>query len=392
MLDAETSSARDDGLPPEAARAETDQPPAEPPAAPRRRRRRGVLLGGAAVLAIGAGVGWYVTQHNQTSPSTSTSSLPTAPVVRTDLTSTFDIDGTLGYGASINVLGGSAGRVTWLPKPGAVIKQGNRVYGVDGKSIPLFYGPAPLWRTLSSGVADGSDVRLLEQNLKALGYGSGVTVDRRYTWATAQAVKKWQKAQGMSQTGQVGPDDAVVQPAAIRVTKVEAVLSGPAGGALFTASDTRKVVTVNVPVNEAQGVAREGASVRVELPAGKKVTGKIASVGTVATSSSGTEAQTGQGTETATVPVTITLDAKSSEGTLDGAPVTVGFSSSEHKNVLSVPINALLATTDKTYSVRVVDAAGTVRSVPVQLGIFDGDNVEVTGDLSAGMKVQVPPS
>jgi peptidoglycan hydrolase-like protein with peptidoglycan-binding domain len=273
-----------------------------------------------------------------------------------------------------------------------VIDRGDRAYGVNGKSIPLFYGTAPLWRTLNTSVADGADVRLVEQNLKALGYGDDITVDRDYTWATAQAVKKWQKSLGKTQTGTVEPDDAVVQPAAIRVTKVDAALSGAAPAKLYTASDTRKVVTVDVPVNEAQGVAKEGAPVRVELPGGKKVNGKILTVGTVATSSSGTEAQTGQGTETATVPVTITLDAKSSQGTLDGAPVTVGFSSTERKGVLAVPINALLATTDTEYAVRVVDAAGTVRSVPVKLGIFDGDNVEVTGDLSEGAKVQVPPS
>lgn len=390
MLDAETSSARDDRPSPGRPR-EADPPPAEP-AAPRRRRRRGVLLGGAAVLAIGAGAGWYVMQQNQTATTTTTSSLPTASVVRTDLTKTFDVDGTLGYGASVTVLSGGSGRITWLPKVGTVLDRGDRAYGVDGYRVPLFYGAAPLWRTLSQSVADGSDIRLLEQNLKALGYADGVTVDRSYTWATAQAVKRWQKAQGKARTGTVEPDDVVVQPAAIRVTKLVAVLGGSAGGTAFTASDTRKVVTVDVPVNEAQGVARVGATVRVELPGGKKVPGKISSVGTVATSSSGSEAQTGEGTETATVLVTITLDKKSSEGTLDGAPATVGFSSSERKGVLAVPVNALLATTDKVYSVNVVDESGAVRSVPVRLGIFDGDNVEVSGELSEGMKVQVPPS
>jgi multidrug efflux pump subunit AcrA (membrane-fusion protein) len=90
--------------------------------------------------------------------------------------------------------------------------------------------------------------------------------------------------------------------------------------------------------------------------------------------------------------VTITLADKGGAATLDGAPVTVGFSSSERRNVLAVPINALLASTGTDYSVRVVDADGTVRPVPVRLGIFDGDDVEVTGDLAEGMKVQVPPS
>lgn len=352
-------------------------------------RVRRMLLAGAAVLAVGAGC--YLTRHGRTAAPASTSPLPTAAVVRTSLTKTFDIDGTLGYGASSTVLGGAAGRITWLPRVGAVIERGDRAYGVNGTPIPLFYGSAPLWRHLSAGVADGSDVRLLEQNLAALGYAGGVTVDRSYTWATAQAVKRWQKSRGVPRTGTVGPDDAVVQPAAIRVTGVDAALGAPSGGALYTAGDTRKVVTVDVPVNEAQGVAREGASVRVALPGGTKVTGRIRSVGTVATSRAA-QAQTGAGTETATVPVTITLDRNSGAGTLDGAPVTVGFAGAERKDVLAVPVNALLASTDTEYAVRVVDGDGTTRSVPVRLGIFDGDDVEVTGDLTEGMKVQVPPS
>jgi len=389
MPDAGISSAKDDrpaDTPPEA-----DQTPGEPAPRPRR-RRRGVLLGSVAVLAIGAGAGWFFTQRNQTTTPATTTDLATALVVRADLTKTFDIDGTLGYGASINVLGGAAGRITWLPRPGDVIERGDQAYGVNGKSIPLFYGSAPLWRTLDTSVANGADVLLLERNLKALGYAGDMTVDRDFTYATAQAVKRWQEALGKTRTGAVGPDDAMVQPAAIRVTKVEAVLSGSAPARLYTASDTRKVVTVEVPVNEAQGVAREGTTVRVELPGGKKAPGKIINVGTVATSASGTGAQTGQGTETATVPVTVTLGAGNGRGTLDGAPVTVGFSSTEHKGVLAVPINALLATSDTQYAVRVVDAAGTARTVPVKLGIFDGDEVEVTGELSEGMKVQVPPS
>src|SRR5262249_905554 len=101
---------------------------------------------------------------------------------------------------------------------------------------------------------------------------------------------------------------------------------------------------------------------------------------------------TGQGTENATITVTVTLEDSSSVGSLDGAPATVRFTSTEHKNVLAVPVNALLASADGTYSVDVVDASGAVRAGPVKLGSFGGDNAEVTGDLTAGMKVQVPRS
>jgi peptidoglycan hydrolase-like protein with peptidoglycan-binding domain len=352
-----------------------------------------VLLGGAALLAIGAAGGGYALRSGKTSTTTTTSELPTASVVRTDMANTVDADGTLGYGDGYTVLGGGTGRITWLPKAGDVIQRGQRAYGVDGYTVPLLYGSTPFWRNQQQGVTDGDDVLELERNLSALGYGDGLTVDRTFTWATAQAVKNWQRDLGRSRTGVVAPGDVVMQPGAIRVSKVQAVLGGPANGTVYTASDTEREVTVQLPVNEAQTVAHEGAKVRVTLPGGKNATGTISSVGSVATASStNSKSQTGQGTENATITVTVTLDESSSVNGLDGAPATVRFTSTEHKNVLAVPINALLASAEGQYSVDVVDASGAVRSVPVKLGIFDGDNVEVTGDLAPGMKVRVPRS
>ncbi|MEN3308803.1 MAG: hypothetical protein V7603_5005 [Micromonosporaceae bacterium] len=377
MLDSETVGPGQDGRPP-----------------PRRRRRRlrWVLLGGTAVLAIGAAGAGYALQGGESS-STTASELPTVPVVRADMTSTFDADGTLGFGAGSTVLAGGGGRITWLPKAGDVIERGKRAYGVDGHSVPLFYGSTPFWRELRQGISTGDDVLELERNLAALGYGGGLTVDSTFTWATAEAVKNWQNDLGVTETGAVALGAVVIQEGPIRVAKVQVVLSAPASGAVFTATDTEQQVTVELPVSEAQGVARKGAKVRVALPGGKNATGVISSVGTVATAgSTGSTSQTGEGTENATITVTVVLDKSSGAGNLDGSPATVGFTSTEHRNVLAVPINALLASAEGEYSVNVVDDAGAVRAVPVKLGIFDGDNVEVAGDLDPGMKVQVPRS
>jgi multidrug efflux pump subunit AcrA (membrane-fusion protein) len=176
------------------------------------------------------------------------------------------------------------------------------------------------------------------------------------------------------------------------VTKVEATLGSRASGPVLTVSGTARRITVDLPVTD-EGLAKKGAKVEVTLPGGEKTTGTVDSIGTVATAGdTNSESQTGEGTENATVPVYITLDKKDSAGSLDGAPATVGFTSEEHKDVLAVPINALLASSEGKYEVKVVDDDGTVRSVPVELGIFEGDKVEVKGNLEAGMKVQVPES
>jgi peptidoglycan hydrolase-like protein with peptidoglycan-binding domain len=359
---------------------------------PRHRRGRWLVVGAVAVLAVGtAGTAYALRADAQAAASTDTT-LPTAPVTRTDLSSATQVDGSLGYGDSYTVLGSGFGRITWLPALGKAIVRGKAVYRVDGHPVPLFYGAMPFWRPLESGVTSGNDVLELERNLAALGYGSGMTVDRAFTSATRSAIKQWQHDLGVSRTGTVSPADVVMLPGSIRVTSLTAVPGGPSAGTVLTASGTRRQVTVKMPVSS-QAIARKGAKVRIELPGEKSTTGHIASVGTVAIADkTNAQSQTGESTESATITDMISLDRSSDAGTLDGAPVTVGFTSVEHKDVLSVPVNALLAAADGSYSVNVVDDAGRITSVPVKLGVFDGDNVEVTGDLTEGARVQVPMS
>ena len=358
------------------------------------RRHRGVwpAVVAVALLAVGTVGTVHALRDDDRAAASTGTTLPTAPVTRTDLSSATRVDGSLGYGGAYTVLGSGSGRITWLPALGTVVVRGTAVYGVDGHPVPLFYGAMPFWRTLGAGTTSGNDVLELERNLTALGYGAGLTVDRTFTSATRSAVREWQDDRGVSRTGTVSPADVVMLPGPIRVTEVTAVPGGPAGGTVLTASGTTRQVTVKLPVSS-QEVATKGAGVRIELPGGRSTTGHVSSVGTVATAEkTDARSQTGEGTESATITVSVTLDKPSDAGTLDGAPVTVGFTSVEHEDVLSVPVDALLAAADGTYSVNVVDDAGQVTSVPVELGIFDRDDVEVTGALTEGARVQVPRS
>jgi peptidoglycan hydrolase-like protein with peptidoglycan-binding domain len=359
--------------------------------APRPPRRRRLALAGIAVVAVGAaGTAIVLTGGSDDQPPAGPSPA-TADIVRTDLTDQTQVDGTLGYSGSYTVMAGGHGRLTWLPDEGATIRRGKRVYGMDGHSVPLFYGATPLWRPLSSGMS-GTDVRELERNLTALGYGDDVTVDKDFTAATAAAVRSWQDDLGVTETGTVAPGDVVMQPGAIRVTKVSGTLGAPAGGRVLTATGASRQITVQLPVTQ-QELAKPGAKVSVDLPGGRSGTGHISSVGTVASAGedgSDGQAQTGQDTQTAAIPVYVTLDRASAAGRLDGAPVTVGFTSGTHKGVLAVPVQALLAASDGTYTVEVVSGTGR-RQVPVSLGIFADGKVEVSGTgLAAGMKVEVP--
>ena len=152
--------------------------------------------------------------------------------------------------------------------------------------MPLLVGDLPLYRPLHTGVPDGPDVRVLEQNLAALGYGDGLAVDETFSAATAAAVNAWQHDLGLAETGAVGPGDAVVLPAAVRIASVAAQLGAPAQGNLLTVTRTTRSVTVDLPVAQ-QELASRGARVQVELPDGRLVAGTVASIGTAVTSDSG---------------------------------------------------------------------------------------------------------
>lgn len=278
-----------------------------------------------------------------------------------------------------------------LPRVGDVVKQGDTMYEVNGRRVPLFYGPSPLWRALAKGVSNGPDVLLLEKNLAALGFGSDLNIDEKFTDGTAAAVKRWQKSLGLPQTGRVDPSAVAVQPGAVRVTVVKASIGGPAQGEVAAVSGTGRLVDVKLPVDQ-QNLARKGDKVSVKLPDGRTTTGTISEIGTVASKEEQSGGMPGQGGGKATVPVTVTLDKPEEAGSLDGAPVSVGFTSQSRKGVLSVPVNALVALAEGGYAVEVVDsAAGTRKLVGVQPGLFANGRVEIAGEgLAAGQNVRVP--
>ncbi|GGV05385.1 hypothetical protein GCM10010495_16440 [Kitasatospora herbaricolor] len=361
----------------------------------------------------------------------------TAPIVRGDLTVTADIDGTLGYtgtgslyaqapapapdqgsgqgespgGAprpqgggqpSPSPSGGPKGGdpdaddrntgtrlFTGLPKVGDSFKRGDTVYHVNGRPVPLFQGEAPLWRALTKGVPDGPDVRLLEQNLAALGFGKDLQVDEKFTDATTAAVKRWQKSLGVPQSGRVDPSAIVVQPGPVRITAVKVVVGAPAQGEVAAVSGTGRQISVNLPVDK-QTLAKQGDKVTVRLPDGRSTTGTITSIGTVAAKDDNPDPGLGGGGK-ATVQVLVALDRPEDAGTLDGAPVTVGFTSRSRKDVLSVPVNALVALAEGGYAVEVVESAGSRRLIGVKPGLFANGRVEIGGEgLREDQKVLVP--
>jgi hypothetical protein len=344
-------------------------------------RARTALLAGGAVLVVASGAAAAVGFGGADASTPPRSALPpaTATVARGTLVQTETVDGTLGYGDPIAVKAqGGGGTLTWLPAEGATITRGKTVYKVDDDPVVLLYGAIPLFRTLTTDVS-GADVEQFEKNLSALGYG-GFTVDNDYTAATADAVERWQEDLGRTETRAVAPGQVVVASGAIRVASLKLGKGDQAAGPVLTYTGTTRIVTVDLEVDKQQ-LVKKGLAATVELPGGARVAGTVASVGTVAVTAA---------EDKTTVEVTVTLADQKALGTLDQAPVDVILESDKRENVLTVPLNALVALAEGGYGLQVVEG-DTTRYVAVETGMFAGGKVEVSGGgVAEGMVVGVP--
>lgn len=307
----------------------------------------------------------------------------TVPVTRVTLRSTEDLDATLGYDGEGIIPGWLDGTLTALPEDGDVLAQGDVIAEVDGdRRTVLLYGERPAWRPMAEGV-EGADVRQLEVALKTLGFiGASVEPDREFTSTTTDAVKRWQRDLGVDDDGIVQLGEVVFVPDAVRIAQVPVRLGEPVrpGTPIATTTSATRIVTLPLEADR-QDIVAPGDAVGITLPDDTETTGTIREIGRVARLDPD---------GTTRVDVTIDLDDPSVTGTLDGAPVTVTITRETRPDVLTVPVDALLALAEGGYGVELAQADGTTRLIGVETGLFADDRVEVTGDLAEGDEVVVP--
>ncbi|MFE2284507.1 peptidoglycan-binding protein [Streptomyces sp. NPDC059443] len=377
--------------------------PADGPPAPRRGRRRKVLvplvlvaaLGGAGVLA--AVRPWE--RHG--SPAVRQSAdQATAPVQQGSLSSGIQVGGALGYDTPTPVVAAGRGTLTALPAVGAVVKAGAKLYEVDGRPVVLLTGARPMWRDLGPDTGDGPDVEQLKRNLISLGHadGLGLSVDKKFTAATATAVKRWQKALGEPQTGTVALGSVVVLPQpTVRVQQLGAQLGSALGAAsVMTVTSTDLVATVQ-PADNQLSQFKPNGQVAVKLADGSTVNGRIRSLvrggsgngGDGGPGGGGGPGGSGGGGGSDKTTVTIALDAQQQAQQAGPSPVTVTVIGNTVSDALIVPVTALLALDGGGYGVRVADGA-TTRLVRVKLGLVADAKAQITGDVRAGDQVVIP--
>ena len=199
---------------------------------PRRRRlpRRRWLAAGSLAIAALAVLAVILLESRSPKRASADTGVPagytTATVTRRTLSEGSTVDGTLGYGSKLELYDRLSGTFTWLPAAGAVIGRGAPLFRVNDRPVVLMYGSVPAYRTLKHGVSDGPDVAELNANLVALGFDpyGAITDDESFGEATTAAVRRWQKAERLPETGEVELGRIVFAPGARRVTEVHVSL------------------------------------------------------------------------------------------------------------------------------------------------------------------------
>ena len=375
----------------------------------------------ALAVAIAAAVAITIVvleSGGTTSASASTGPVATAAVIRTTLASRQQVSGTLERAGSYTlVMQQTSGTLSELPSPGTVIGRGQPLYWLDGQPVRLLYGTQAAWRDLVLGDSDGTDVRQLNRNLRALGftdYGS-LTVADDFDYATAAAIDQWQHAQGVPETGFLPLGSVAFLPGPVRVTAQRAIPGTPIQPGTAVLDLTSTTLVVNVPLDPSlRQLVHVGDRVQIQLPEGQSTPGTVRQIGADTTAAGGgqstptgtsaggsatgagqaagaSSSQTGTGAP-ASVPVTISFDRPGEARGLDQVPVQVAITDTVHRHVLAVPIGALLALANGGYAVA-LDQGGTRTLIAVTPGVFDGNRVEVASSrLQPGMRVEVASS
>lgn len=288
----------------------------------------------------------------------------------------------LAEGAASAATYGQNAVYTMLPKVGQIVRRGQPLYAIDGEPAFLLYGGVPASRAFMPGMSAGADVAELNRNLR----GYGAPTGDAFTAATTLAIERFQSVRHVPATGRLPLGSVVFEPGAVRVTSVTPTEGSPVqGGTVLGITSTRRVVTIALDASQQTSI-KVGDPVLITLPDNSTTPGHVSTVGTVATTPSSDQSAS----SAPTIEVDVAPDHAAATGRLDQAPVDVSITTATVRNVLAVPVNALLALAGGGYALEEVGATGVRQLVGVSVGLFDDASgmVEVSGSgLAAGQRV-----
>ena len=316
----------------------------------------------------------------------------TATVVRTDLASSVLTEGTLGYTASPPVVNGLGGTYTSVLTAGTVVQPGQSLFRVDNRAVVLMSGITPAWRPFAPGMTDGPDVQELEASLIALGDAHGLftVASPHYGAAAVAAVERWQTALGNPTTGSIDLGAVVFTPTPVRIATPTVAPGQPAEPGDMPYQVTTTSRSVAVPLTPNDPTVAVGQHVSIQLPSGAATPGVVTAVGPPPPSSGSSSGSSGSSGSSVSTVLTVTPSDPAATGSDGGEAVQVALTVQRVRNVLAVPIAALVALAGGGYGLEVVAPSGQHHLVGVSAGVFAGGEVQVVGHaLTPGTKVVV---
>ncbi|GAA1364753.1 HlyD family efflux transporter periplasmic adaptor subunit [Brevibacterium luteolum] len=347
------------------------------------RKRRAVIVSliAAGLLASGAGGFAMASRVQDEAPAAVSAAVETETAETTDLTERVEVKGTLGYGPTRELGTGLSGTLTSVADPGDTLRPGDELMRIDDRPVVAMRGKLPAWRDFEMGISKGRDVKQLEENLAELGYFKGKP-NQRFDRSTAAAIGRWQKAVGLPRNQKIERGRVVFLPRDARVHKQLVEAGGQTGGSVLELTDATLFATAEVQPKQLD-LLQEGQEVTVGLPNGKQTEGVVEKV------EPAVEKADSSGEKSVKVPVRVALKDPPSADSYANVPVSVLASRTVAENVLAVPVRALLAEPGGGFTLEVVKD-DAVERVPVELGRFADDMVEITGgELAAGDQVAV---
>lgn len=347
-------------------------------------RRAGRIAGVAiALLAVGGLVGWSLaTVFTPDRHGTDSEPFALAEVAPGEVGSSIRVNTTARWDRVPAGTNRAAGTVTQvMVSSGAEVAQGDALYAVDLRPVVIARGEVPAFRALSRG-AVGEDVAQLQQLLSDLGYYSGAA-DGSFGSLTSQAVRRWQKAQGVTADGVVRDGDLVFVPALPARVFLDPELI--ARGARVDGSEDALSVasaspTFELSLTEGQAsLIPEGTLVEITAPGGETWSARTAAVST-----GEDEQQVVRLSPVADVPI---CETACGDVTIDGEMLlpSVVFTV-ESVAGLVVPTAAL--TIGAGQDVVVVDEDGVAHGVTV---VASANGMAVVEGVRNGLRVRLSP-
>ena len=360
----------------------------------RRRGRIGLIVAGTVVL-LGALLAGFMLLRPQPAASVTTRTF-TSPVTKTTEQLTVNLTGTLAPQKEADLSFGTSGKVTAVSATvGQTVKTGQVLATIDDTQLKNAV-------TLAQANVDAA-----QASLDSVESGTSPT-DAQIANAQAQvnsAQAKLDSAKAsLSQAQLTSTIDGTV--ASVNLTVGNQVSgSGGSGGSSGTSgassgssasgtggsasgsssSGTAQVVVISPTswmVNSTVGPAdrasiQPGQAVTATVTGTTTTTtGKVNTVGVVATTSGGTT----------TFPVNVLLDGNPA-GLYDGVSVNLAVTTGTFPDVLTVPTLALTTSSGATTVEKVVD--GQAQTTQVETGKIFGDRTQITSGLAEGDQVQI---